>query len=202
MPSRRLVFLLVACSCLRANAQASLQKGWACYAESLILVSDFGPDMARYFWLKQAESYLRNPSGAASSYAGSGWLFRMLEDGMGSDRFARVIAGCPIRPPATWEIFADCAQRQARNDFDVRKFLMPWLNGNRAPRLTATANVRTVTIHQEAPYFTLPVVIEAMTEQGPERHRVWITGAEASVDFFSFASDPKIDPDGLLLLDR
>jgi aminopeptidase N len=165
------------------------------------------------FWKYQAADYLRKFDGKASlledennsgvAYPKGAWLFRMLEEAMGSEPFQRAVAEYSRRSlaePSGWETLAECAQRYAPPDLDARSFLSTWLTEKKAPHFTAEVNGRVVTVRQDSPHFLLPVTIEASTAQGTERHRVWIKGSEAAVTFSGDPSGVRIDPDGALLL--
>jgi hypothetical protein len=171
--------------------------------------------VVKTFWKYWADDYLRQYDGKASlledennrgvAYAKGAWVFRMLEDAMGSDAFQKAIAEysrSSLAHPSGWDVLAALAQRYAPPDFDARSFLLPWLAGKRAPHLTAEASGHNVTIRHDPPGFFLPVTIEASTAQGMERHRVWIKGSETVASFSGDPSDVRIDPGGSLLLRR
>jgi aminopeptidase N len=150
-------------------------------------------------------SLLEDESNSGVAYVKGPWLFHMLEDAMGGDGFQKAMTEYSRRTftqPAGWETLAECVQRYASPDFDARAFLLPWLAGKSAPHLTAQPDGRRVTIRQEPADFVLPVVVEASTAQGAERHRIWIKGPETTVTFSGYPSDVRIDPDGSLLLRR
>jgi hypothetical protein len=191
-----------------------LREGWAVWAESIILESEFGPESIQDFWKQRAAMYFAGFDGKASlmddesnsgmAYFKGPWLFHMLQDAMGEDGFRKAMTEYSRRSlaPAGWETLAECAQRYAPPDFNARAFLLPWLAGKSAPHLTAKTDGRIVTIGQEPADFVLPVVVEAATAQGPERHRIWIKGSETTITFSGDPSDVRIDPDGSLLLRR
>ena len=199
-----------------AGAAANLlREGWATYVESLVLEREFGPGAARHFWDWHALGYFMQYDGKAKlvedennsgiAYFKGPWVFRMLEEAVGSEAFQRAMAEFSRRSlagAATWETLAECFQEQKVKDFDARAFLLPWLNEKSAPHLTSQIDGQTVTIRQSEPYFILPVTIEAETPQGTGRHRVWINGSETAVQFAADVSGIRIDPDELLLLRR
>ncbi|HLJ18209.1 MAG TPA: hypothetical protein VKV15_27200 [Bryobacteraceae bacterium] len=132
-------------------------------------------------------------------------LLHMLEDAIGGDGFQKAIAEyCrrSLAQPSGWEILAACAEQYAPPDFDARSFLLPWLAGKSAPYLTAQTDGHMVTIREEPPNFVLPVLVEASTAQGSERHRIWVKGPQTTVTFSGEPSDVQIDPNGSLLLRR
>src|SRR6185437_7854305 len=189
--------------------------GWATFAESLILDARFGPSTVDTFWSYQSADYFRDLDGKASliedenngriAYSKGAWVFRMLEEAVGAEAFQKAIAEYSRRSlehPAGWEVLADCVQANAPKGFDARAFLLPWLTGKSAPHLIAETSGRTVTIHQDAAYFDLPVTIEASTAHGPERHEVWSKSAQASVDFADVPTIVIVDLDRALLLRR
>jgi hypothetical protein len=190
-----------------------LREGWATYVESLMLEHEFGPDTARSFWSWHALAYfmqydgkanlLEDENNAGIAYFKGPWLFRMLEEAVGSEAFQKAMADFSRRSlagAATWEVLAECFQEQKAADFDARAFLLPWLKEKSAPHLTAQVDGRNVTIRQSEPYFILPVTVEATTPQGAERHRVWVRSSETAVRFAGDASSVRVDPDQLLLL--
>jgi hypothetical protein len=192
-----------------------LREGWATYTESLVLEQEFGADTARLFWKSYAQVYLLIADGKASiledrdngglSYAKGSWVFHMLEQALGSDAFAKAMTRFSRRSlagEATWEVLAECFQELGAPEFDARAFLLPWLQEKSAPHLTAQVDGRRVTVRQEEPFFQLPVTVEAKTAQGTERHRVWIRGREATVEFTGDVTEPRLDPDEVLLLRR
>jgi hypothetical protein len=196
-------------------AMSFLTEGWAVWAESLIQENEFGPQTAEEFWKNLAAIYLPALDGRASliedesnrlvAYIKGPWVFHMLQEAMGTSGFEKAMAeysGLSLAHPAGWELLAECAQRYAPPDLEVRSFILPWLTEKRAPHLTAQIDGPKVTIRQEPPNFVLPVVVEASTARGPESHRVWIKGPEAVVMFSGDVSEVIIDPDGSLLLRR
>jgi aminopeptidase N len=139
------------------------------------------------------------------NYDKGSWVFRMLEEAAGTDAFAKAMTRYSLRSlagEATWEVLAECFQEPGTPGFDARTFLLPWLQGKSAPHLTAQVDGRRVTIRQEEPFFPLPVTVEATTAQGTERHRVWIRGREAIMEFSGDVTEPRVDPDEVLLLRR
>lgn len=192
-----------------------LQEGWATYAESVILDTRFGPSVVKTFWSYQSEDYFHNLDGNASlmedenngriAYSKGAWVFRMLEEAVGTTAFEQGIAEYSRRSlqhPAGWEVLADCVQSYAPKDFDARAFLLPWVTGKSAPHLVAEISGDTVTVRQEPPYFDLPVTIEVSTAHGPERRALWIKSAQAAVAFAEAPTSVVIDPDHALLLRR
>jgi hypothetical protein len=143
-------------------AASFLREGWAVWAESIILASEFGPETVKDFWKQRAATYLFGYDGKASlledesnsgvAYVKGPWLFHMLEDAMGGDGFQKAMTEYSRRTftqPAGWETLAECVQRYASPNFDARAFLLPWLAGKSAPHLTAQPDGRRVTIRQE-----------------------------------------------------
>jgi hypothetical protein len=192
-----------------------LREGWATYVESLVLQNEFGAETVRLFWKVHAQQYFRYYDGKVSiladkenndlHYHKGGWVFRMLEEAVGADAFAKAMTRYSRRSlagEATWEVLAECFQELGTPEFDARSFLLPWLNEKGVPHLTAAVDGRRVTIRQEEPVFLLPVTVEAKTAQGTERHRVWIRGREAVMEFGGDVTEARVDPDGDLLLRR
>lgn len=192
-----------------------LREGWATYVESLVLEQEFGHDTAALFWKQHARAYFDHYDGRMSiwnsgnetdlNYDKGSWIFRMLEAAVGTEKFQKAMTEFSKRSlagSADWETLADCLERQKAPDFDARQFLLPWLKEKRAPRLTAQADGRTVTIVQAGPAFILPVTVEGTTSKGTERHIVWIRDSQTKVQFTEVVSGVRIDPDGLLLLAR
>ena len=97
-------------------------------------------------------------------------------------------------------MLAECFQRQGVHGFDARAFLTPWLKEKSAPRLTAEANGDHVILHEAEPLFVLPITIETTTLKGIELRTAWIDGERTVLQFDGDVSNPKVDPDGLLLL--
>jgi hypothetical protein len=192
-----------------------LREGWATYVESLVLEQEFGRDTVGLFWKQHARAYFTDYDGKQSmlgsgnsnnlNYDKGSWVFRMLEEAVGAEAFQKAMAEYSRRSlagDANWETLADCFQHRNVPDFDARQFLLPWLNQKTAPRLTAQADGHTVTISQSHPGFVLPVTIEGTTAAGPERHRVWIRGSGATVQFTGVVTEVRVDPEELLLLRR
>lgn len=193
-----------------------LQEGWATYVESLVLEREFGSDIEKQFWRKEAEDYFNDYDGKASlledevnggvSYSKGAWLFRMLEEASGEEAFRNAIreySSRSLAQAAGWEVLAECFEHQLVPGFHARTFLMPWLVEKNAPRITAEPKGSMVIVHESEPLFTLPVTIEATTLKGPQQQTTWIRGQETEVSFAADAvSNPKVDPDGLLLLRR
>jgi hypothetical protein len=192
-----------------------LREGWATYVESLALEQEFGPTTSAAFWKHQARSYFELYEGKAAmlgssnssnlNYHKGGWVFRMLEEAAGREGFQKAMAEYSRRSlagEAEWDTLADCFQKQNGVDFDVRQFLLPWLQEKTAPQLTATVNGRSVTVSQQGPQFILPVTLQATTATGVERKRVWLRGDKATIEFTDSVSSVRIDPDEWLLLRR
>src|SRR5262249_35320495 len=131
-------------------------------------------------------------------------IFRMLEDAVGVDAFRTAMTRYSRRSlagEATWEVLAECFQDLKVPGFDARAFLLPGLQGKSAPRLTAQADGRRVTVHLDSP-FVLAVVVEAKTAQGTERRRVWVRNGEATLEYTQDVTEVRLDPDDLLLIRR
>jgi len=192
-----------------------LQEGWATYAESLILGHEFDSATVRRFWDSEADTYFRQFDGKASilddpqnsgvAYAKGAWIFRMLEAALGTPAFDSAMTNFSrqsLAHAADWAILADDVQQSAHGAFDARAFLDPWLDRKTVPSLSATASGDSVMLVQQAPYFVLPVTIQARTSTGSERRSLWIAGASAATRFDGPAADPQVDPDHVLLIRR
>src|SRR5262249_35350311 len=125
-----------------------LGEGWATYVESLVLNQEFGEETVRQFWKKEAESYFQDYEGKASiledennsgvAYSKGAWIFRMLEEAVGTAAFQQAMKEYSTRSlgkAAGWEVLAECFDKQGIQGFDARAFLEPWLKGKSAPRL-------------------------------------------------------------------
>ena len=199
-----------------AGAAANfLQEGWATYAESLLLGHEFDSATVRRFWDSQADMYFRQFDGKASilddpqnsgvAYGKGAWIFRMLETAVGTAAFDSAMTAFSrqsLANAADWETLARDIQQSTHGSFDARAFLYPWLARETVPSLSATASGDSVLVRQTAPYFLLPVTIQARTPAGPERRQVWINGPSAWVHFGGSTTDPQIDPDHVLLIGR
>jgi hypothetical protein len=198
-----------------APAASFLTEGWATYVESLVLQREFGTEGARKFWQYHAQRYFEDYDGKLSiledtdnsdlSYDKGSWIFRMLEQEVGSEAFAKAMALYSRRSlagSADWQTLADCFRQQNVPGFDAQEFLAPWLRERSAPRITTHVEGSTVTLHQDAPYFPLRVALEGTTAHGVERREVRMRSGDASVDFSGAVSKVLVDPDQLLLLKR
>ena len=194
-------------------AASFLREGWATYVESMVLQPEFGTATVQLFWKEHAHEYFQYYDGKRSiledlynsnlNYDKGSWVYRMLEEAVGRDGFTKAMTRYSRRSlagEATWEVLAECFQELGAPEWNARAFLLPWLKEKRAPRLTAQVDGRRVTIRQDEPFFQLPVTVEAKTAQGTERHRVWILGREAMVEFSGDVTEPRVDPDEVLLL--
>jgi len=180
-----------------------------------VVEQEYGADTLRLFWKEYARSYFQYYDGKRSilessfdysdfAYDKGAWILRMLEDAVGTDGFRKAMTRYSRRSlagEATWEVLAECFQDLKAPDFDARAFLLPWLQGKSAPRLTAQADGRRVTVHLDSP-FVLPVVVEAKTAQGTERRRVWVRNGEATLEYTQDVTEVRLDPDDLLLIRR
>lgn len=189
-----------------------LREGWATYVESLVLEQEYGADTARLFWKEQARLYFQFFDGRRSileekfnsnlHYNKGSWIFRMLESAVGTDAFRsamREYSRRSLAGEATWEVLAECFQKQKGADFDARGFLLPWLQEKSAPDLRTQVAGRRVNVRVQPPFTVLPVVVEAKTMQGTERQTVWVRGGEATVEFGGDVTEVRLDPDELLL---
>jgi hypothetical protein len=192
-----------------------LREGWATYVENAVLQKEFGAATVQLFWKEQAKEYFQYYDGKLSiledrdnnnlPYDKGGWVFRMLEEAVGGEAFGKAMTGYSRRSlagEATWEVLAQCFQELGTPEFNARAFLLPWLSDKSVPHLAVQVDGRRVTIRQEEPFFLLPVTVEARTAQGAERHTVWIREREAVVEFTSDVTEPRLDPDEVLLLRR
>ena len=190
-----------------------LLEGWATFIESALLHARFGEETRRRFLRATAEIYFDRFDGKLAivsdhgndgvSYFKGGWIFAMLEDTLGTKAFDQAMTEFSRRSlerPAPWEVLLECLNRQS--DRDLRGFLAPWLEQASAPRLKTRIAGKHVTVVQEGPRFELPVDVEAETTAGRERRRVWIVGAETTVEFGAAVQRAVVDPDGRLLLKR
>jgi hypothetical protein len=192
-----------------------LGEGWATYVESIVLAHKFGADTVKEFWKKEAEDYFRDDDSKVSiledesnggvSYSKGAWVFRMLNEAVGEEAFQKAMteySSLSLAQAAGWEVLAECFQRQGVRGFDARAFLTPWLMEKSAPGLTAETRGDRVILHEAEPLFILPVTIEATTAKGIERRTNWIREEETAFSFDGEVSNPRVDPDGLLLLRR
>ncbi|MGA7928108.1 MAG: M1 family aminopeptidase [Candidatus Sulfotelmatobacter sp.] len=192
-----------------------LGEGWATYVESIVLAHEFGADTVKEFWKKEAEDYFRDDDSKVSiledesnggvSYSKGAWVFRMLNEAVGEEAFQKAMteySSLSLAQAAGWEVLAECFQRQGVRGFDARAFLTPWLMEKSAPGLTAETRGDRVILHEAEPLFILPVTIEATTAKGIERRTNWIREEETAFSFDGEVSNPRVDPDGLLLLPR
>ncbi len=196
------------------SAANFLREGWATYVESLVVEQEFGADATKEFWKKSAEAYCADYDGKASilddesnggvSYSKGAWIFHMLNEAVGNEAFNRAMTEYSPESlaGAGWETLAECFQDQRVPDFDARAFLTPWLKEKKAPGLTAETRGDDVILHQAKPLFFLPVTVEATTSKGMERRAAWLRGETSVLRFEGNVSNPRVDPDGLLLLRR
>ena len=192
-----------------------LNEGWATYVESLVLQREFGAAGESRFWQSHAQQYFQRYDGKISiledvdntnlNYDKGAWIFRMLEQAVGSEAFAKAMTQYSRRSLAgagDWQALADCFQEQNVPGFDARQFLLPWLKERSAPRITSRIEGSTVTLHQDAPLFPMRVELEAATPQGVERRQVWMASADVTATFSDAVSTVRVDPGQLLLLKR
>jgi len=192
-----------------------LGEGWATYVESLVLNQAFGEETARQFWKKEVESYFQDYEGKASiledennsgvAYSKGAWIFRMLEEAVGTAAFQQAMKEYSTRSlgeAAGWEVLAECFDKQGIQGFDARAFLEPWLKGRSAPRLAIETQPHSVIFHQSGAPFILPVTLEATTSKGKERRSIWIRGDKEVLSFNDEVIKAEVDPEGLLLLQR
>jgi hypothetical protein len=191
-----------------------LTEGWATYAESLVVSKHFGQEAANAFWRVRADVYMHALDGKANlleddanagiAYFKGAWIFRMLEDAIGTTAFDNALTDfshVALSRRSGWELLAQCAQRHVLNGADVRSYLLPWLSNSRAPRLSAEVRGSVVTLLQEQPYFNMPVMVAASTANGREMQRVWVgLKPTTTLKFFGKVADVQIDPDQRLLL--
>jgi hypothetical protein len=195
-----------------APADHFLTEGWATYVESIFLRESFGDDASRRFWTAEANAYfgahdgkshlLRDPENRGVAYHKGAWIFRMLEQQMGVERFDRAIAEFSKRSLATpvgAQAFMDIFEASQPG---LRRFLTPWIEETSAPRLHLRIAGNTVTISQLEPLFTLPLDLDVQTAAGKVRKSVRLTGREVTVDAGSAVSSVVLDPDWKLLLRR
>jgi hypothetical protein len=79
-----------------------LREGWATYVESLVLEQEFGRDTVSLFWKQHARAYFTYYDGKQSmlgsgnsdnlNYDKGSWVFRMLEDAVGTEAFQKAMA--------------------------------------------------------------------------------------------------------------
>jgi hypothetical protein len=190
-----------------------IREGWAMFVESAILRSRFGDDARRRFLRRLAEMYFDEHDGKLAivsdhgnggvSYTKGAWIFAMLEDLLGQTAFDQAMTEFSRRSlerPAAWEVLLECLNRHSQRD--LRGFLAPWLEQAAAPRLETRIEQNRVTVLQRGPRFELPLELEALTPSGPQRRRVWLTGAETTVDFPAAVQRAVLDPESRLLLKR
>jgi hypothetical protein len=190
-----------------------LQEGWATFVETALLRARFGEEARRRYLRRCAEWYFAELDGKVAivadhgnggvSYAKGAWVFAMLEEIMGAKAFDQAMTEFSRRSlerAAPWEVLLECLNRHSERD--LRGFLVPWLEQASAPRLATRIADGKVIVVQTGPRFELPVDVEAETAAGRERRRVWIEGAETTVQFGAAVRGAVVDPDGRLLLKR
>jgi hypothetical protein len=193
-----------------APADHFLTEGWATFAESIFLREKLGEKVARRFWEFQAKSYfdqhdgkaalLRDPGNGGVAYSKGAWIFRMLEECLGREKFASAISQfsrASLNQPATVAEFIALFERVQPG---TAEFVTPFIEQTSAPNITARVEGSRVMLEQNGPLFALPLEIEIQTGAEHRRQLVALRARTARLDDVGIIKSVILDPDWKLLM--
>lgn len=200
-------------------AANTLREGWATFCEWLYVGKEYGDDVERDIW-ETAHNYyllgghdgvrsiLGNPGNGSIHYVKGAWIFHMLEEVMGQERFdqgMREYIQVPRDKPAGYEEFIAAMSHAEKHD--MTSFVMPWLSGKYIPDIDARVDGSKVTFTQIQPEvtFDLPLDIALTTPSGKTVERtVPISGRSTTLDVADLGTviGVRIDPNHEFLLQR
>ncbi|MCB1023151.1 MAG: hypothetical protein KDB79_02090, partial [Acidobacteria bacterium] len=169
------------------NASNFLREGWASFAEGIFLNQRFGKEIEakmyeRYFSVYKDGGFdgkisiLEDTSNSGVSYYKGAWIFKMLRDFVGEEEFQkgmRRYISQSRNGNSDLESFISAFEKEPKEN--VRKFLLPWLEGNTLPNLKAELADKKIEITQLGDVFYLPLEVEFTTENQSVRKSFMIT---------------------------
>jgi Peptidase family M1 domain len=200
-------------------AANTLREGWATYCEWMFIGEEYGGDVERDIW-ETAHNYyllgghdgvrsiLGNPGNGSIHYVKGAWIFHMLEEVMGQERFDRGMREyieIPRAQPAGYEQFI--AAMSHAEGHDMNSFVMPWLDGKYIPDISARVDGSNVIVTQTQPdvVFDLPLDLALTTSSGKTVERtVHLTKRSDVLDVSDIGAvtNVAIDPHHEFLLQR
>jgi hypothetical protein len=200
-------------------AANTLREGWATYCEWLFIGDEYGADVERDIWETAhnyyvlgrhngARSILGNPGNGSIHYTKGAWIFHMLEEVMGQERFdqgMREYIAIPRDRPAGYEQFIAAMSRAQGHD--MTSFVMPWLSGKYIPDIDARVVGSNLILAQTQPdaVFDLPLDLALTTASGAAVERTAeLTQRSQTVDVSAVGTitNVRVDPDHKFLLQR
>ncbi|MGB6232874.1 MAG: M1 family aminopeptidase [Candidatus Acidiferrales bacterium] len=200
-------------------AANTLREGWATYCEWMFVGEEYGDDVERDIW-ETAHNYyllgghdgvrsiLGNPGNGSIHYVKGAWVFHMLEEVMGQERFDRGMREyieIPREQPAGYEQFI--AAMSHAEGHDMNSFVMPWLSGKYIPDISARVDGGNIIVTQTQPdvVFDLPLDLALTISSGKTVERsVHLTQRSDVLDVgdIGAVANVRIDPHHEFLLQR
>lgn len=196
-------------------ASNMLREGWATFAEADLLNDEFGPASSSRFWNAQGTmaraltnggtvSIADDLANSGISYSKGAWIFRMLEQWLGSTAFdAGLRAWMHAGAGGGMTLDAMCAALERVSGKAVRAFVEPWVRGTKLPHIETRIEAARVLVTQTTPLpFTLPLEVELVFTDGRRETRALSLGSSA-VELVTDRPVTRVvvDPRGVLLLD-
>ena len=201
------------------TAANTLREGWATYCEWFFVGKEYGDDVERDIW-ETAHNYyllgghdgvrsiLGNPGNGSIHYVKGAWVFHMLEEVMGQERFDRGMRGyieIPRGQPAGYEQFISAMSHAEGHD--MTSLVMPWLAGKYIPDIEARVDGSNVILTQIQPdvIFDLPLDIALTTQSGKTVERtVHVTQRAETLNVADVGAvtNVRVDPHHEFLLQR
>ncbi|MGB7155628.1 MAG: M1 family aminopeptidase, partial [Candidatus Acidiferrales bacterium] len=153
-------------------------------------------------------SILGNPGNGSIHYVKGAWVFHMLEEVMGQERFDRGMREyieIPREQPAGYEQFI--AAMSHAEGHDMNSFVMPWLSGKYIPDISARVDGGNIIVTQTQPdvVFDLPLDLALTISSGKTVERsVHLTQRSDVLDVgdIGAVANVRIDPHHEFLLQR
>lgn len=157
-------------------ARFLLLEGWATFAESLLLRSQFGLDTERQFWRDTARKVTANDalmamsirddvSNNGLSYWKGAWLFRMVEGLVGTKAFDKAIQNFSKSPSenANYEGFLlGFGDKRSM----VERFLKPWVTEPGLPQLAVRRAGGKIVVTQKTHYWLPNLGVRLVNRNG------------------------------------
>jgi len=158
-----------------------LMEGWATYAESVLLRSAYGDSIVPLFFYSQKQNYLNGNfdgkkslwddySNSGISYSKGAWLFYMLENQLGREKFSAGMRRFIGAGKQTIQSFIREMSRAA--DKNMESFLLSWLKSDHIPSLKVDSSKSKIEILQVGEPLPFQLEVQVMLKNGQRLNKV------------------------------
>lgn len=152
-----------------------LMEGWATYTESILLKAVYGDSIVNTFFQSQKRNYLNGKfdgnknlwddySNNGISYSKGAWVFYMLENQMGKEKFSAGIKNFISDGQHHIQSFILAMSKAA--DKDLESFLLSWLKSKQIPSLKVHQSKTGIQIEQQGDALPFQLEVQVRLKNG------------------------------------